>query len=128
MSKDEYERRIIEKHKEELRFDNQICKEATLRNIDKEKVKSFLKRAKTERRSDISSDLPIKEILMRLKLIRDGKLTNSAVLLFSNNPQDFFTQVEVKCVRFKGTDVTGTMIDMKSINTSKKRIFDYIKA
>jgi len=54
--------------------------------------------------------------------------------LFSNNPQDFFTQVEVKCVRFKGTDVTGTMIDMKSINSNlidqvvetEKFIFDHI--
>ena len=29
MSKDEYERLILEKHKDKLYFDSQICKEAT---------------------------------------------------------------------------------------------------
>lgn len=97
-------------------FDQTVCREARLKDIDKEKVKSFLKKAKTERGLGISPDLPTKEILMRLKLIREGKLTNSAVLLFSNNPQDFFIQAEIKCVRFKGIDVTGTMTDMKPIS------------
>ena len=42
MSKDEYERLIIEKHKDKLYFDSQICKEATLADIDKEKIRWFL--------------------------------------------------------------------------------------
>ena len=39
MSKDEYERLILEKHKEDLHFDIQICKKATLENIDEKKVR-----------------------------------------------------------------------------------------
>ena len=134
MSKDEYEKTIIEKHREELRFDNQVCKEARLSDINRDKVRVFLKKAKSERGLDVNPDLPIKEILMRLKLMKDGKLTNSAVLLFGNNPQNFFIQSEAKCVRFKGTDVTGTMIDMKNIGGNlidqvvevEKFIFDHI--
>jgi predicted HTH transcriptional regulator len=52
MSKDEYgrgvlhtpfqERSILEKHKDKLYFDSQICKEATLADIDKEKIRWFL--------------------------------------------------------------------------------------
>jgi len=34
MSKDEYERLILEKHKDKLQLDNQICKEASLKDID----------------------------------------------------------------------------------------------
>ena len=34
MSKDEYEKLILEKHKDKLRLDNQICKEASLKDID----------------------------------------------------------------------------------------------
>ncbi|PIU67983.1 MAG: hypothetical protein COS84_02460, partial [Armatimonadetes bacterium CG07_land_8_20_14_0_80_40_9] len=75
----------------------------------------FIKKANIERGLDINPNLPMKEALMRLKFIKDGKLTNSAILLFCNNPQDFFIQSEVKCVRFKGTGVTGVMIDMKNI-------------
>jgi ATP-dependent DNA helicase RecG len=134
MSKDEYEKTIVEKHREELRFDNQICKSARLDDIDRNKVIEFLKKAKAERGLDISPKLPFKEALMRLKFIQDRRLTNSAVLLFGNNPQDFFIQAEVKCVRFKGTGVTGTMIDMKDIRgnlidqliEAEKFIFDHI--
>jgi len=115
MSKDEYEKIIIEKYKEEIRFDSQICKEASFKNIDKNLVKWFLKKVNIERRLDIDPNLPVKEALIRLKLIKNGKLTNSAILLFCNNPQNFFIQAEVKCVRFKGTDVTGVIIDMKNI-------------
>ena len=34
MSKDEYERLILEKHKEKLQFDKEICGEAKLKDID----------------------------------------------------------------------------------------------
>lgn len=118
MSKDEYETSILEKHKEKLRFDNQIYEDTKLNDINNDGVIAFLKKAKTERGLDIELDLSLKEILMRLKLIKDSKLTNSAILLFGNNPQDFFIQAEVKCVRFKGTGVTGTMIDMKDISSN----------
>ncbi|MBA7660825.1 hypothetical protein ES703_68831 [subsurface metagenome] len=118
MSKDEYETSILEKHKEKLRFDNQICEDAKLNDINNDSVITFLKKAKTERGLDISSDTPVKEVLVRLKLIRNGALTNSAILLFGRNPQGFFIQAEVKCVRFKGTGVTGTMIDMKDIGSN----------
>ena len=33
MSKDEYERSILEKHKDKLYFDSQICKEATIKPL-----------------------------------------------------------------------------------------------
>ncbi len=48
MSKDEYERLILEKHKEKLRFDNQICEEASLEDIDEKKVRWFLRKAKEQ--------------------------------------------------------------------------------
>lgn len=115
MSKDKYENMILEKHKDKLQFDIGICKNVTLKDINKEKLKEFLKKAHIERGLAINSNSSIEEILMRLKLLQNRKLTNSAVLLFANNPQDFFIQAKVKCVRFKGTDVTGTMIDMKDI-------------
>ena len=68
MSKDEYERSILEKHKDKLYFDSQICKEATLADIDNIKVKRFLERASFERRLDINSDINPKETLGKLNL------------------------------------------------------------
>jgi len=133
MSKDEYERLIFEKHKDKLQFDAQICEGATLKDINKEKIKFFLKKAKAERRLDLDENLPLEEILMRLKLTRNGKPTNTAILLFGK-PQDFFLQCEVKCIRFKGTDVSDKMLDLKSLDgniidqvmEAEKFIFDHI--
>lgn len=115
MSKEEYERRILEKHKEKLYFDSQVCKKAKLKDIDENKVRAFLKEAKSQRGLDIEEDSSLKDILMRLKLMINGKLTKAAILLFGKDPQDFFEQSEIKCVRFKGKDVTGEIIDLKPI-------------
>jgi len=43
--------------------------------------------------------------------------------LFGKEPQNFFTRPEVKCIRFKGTDVTGKMLDFKVIKTN---LFDQL--
>lgn len=115
MSKEEYERKLLEKHREELRFDNQICKDAKLSDLEQAKIKEFLKNARSERGLDISVNATPKEVLMRLNLLKGDKLTNSAVLLFGKSPQRFFIQAEVKCVRFKGTDATAPLIDMKDV-------------
>ena len=71
-------------------WDEQICKEPSLKDIDGEKVKRFLEKARFERRLDISPDISVKEALERLYLLRDNRLTNAAVLLFGKNPQRFF--------------------------------------
>jgi len=134
MSKDEYERLILEKHKEKLRFDTEICKKSNLKDIDKDKLTRFLREAKSERGLDIDEKTPLKEILMRLKLIQANKLTNAAILLFGKNPQEFFDQSEAKCIRFKGIDVVGEMIDLKPISGDiisqvkeiEKFIYDHI--
>ena len=112
MSKDEYEKLVLEKHKEKLQFDKQICKQSNLKEIDKDKVKRFLREARSERGLDIDEKMPLKEILMRLKLTQANKLTNAAILLFSKDPQKFFEQSEAKCIRFRGIDVAGEMIDL----------------
>jgi len=112
MSKDEYERLILEKHKDKLYFDSQICKEATLDDIDNIKVKKFLERASFERRLEINPKITPEEALRKLNLIKKDKLTSAAILLFGKNPQKFFLQAETRCARFKGIEPLE-FIDMK---------------
>ena len=97
----------------EIKFANKICKEASLEDIDKAKVKWFLKKAKRERNFDIDPEIPIKQALEKLELVKNGKLTNAAILLFGKNPQRFFLQAETRCARFKGTKPIKPFIDMK---------------
>ncbi|MCL0041002.1 putative DNA binding domain-containing protein [Thermodesulfovibrionales bacterium] len=112
MSKDEYERLILEKHKDKLQFDTQVCLKATLKDIDKEKLRWFLRKAKEERNYDVDPETPIREALNRLNLIEGGKLNNAAILLFRKDTQKFFPQVKIRAGRFKGTEGLD-FIDMK---------------
>lgn len=117
MSKDEYEKLILEKHKDKLQFDTQLCLKATLKEIDKEKLRWFLRKAKEERNYDIDPEVPIKEALNRLNLIQDEKLTNTAILLFAKDLQKFFPQVKIRAGRFKGAEGLD-FIDMKVLEGS----------
>lgn len=94
-------------------WDNRICEGAGLEDIDEEKVKWFLRKAKHERNFDIEEQTPVKEALERLELVKDDGLTNAAVLLFGANPQKFFLQAETRCGRFKGTKPVKPFTDMK---------------
>lgn len=98
-----------------LLWDAKTCEDASLDDIDEKKVRWFLKEAKKQRGLDIEEDMLLEEALMRLKLMKTDNLTNASVLLFGKDPQNFFIQSEVKCIRFKGTKVTAPMIDMKVI-------------
>jgi len=108
MNNEEYKRKILEIHKRELYFDGQICSEANLSDIDERKVKEFVRKAQNKRKLDINETLSLEEILRKLKLMKGKELTNACILLFGKNPQDFFIQAGVKCIRFKGTDITAS--------------------
>ena len=108
---DELKRIILEQ--KQMMWDEEICESATLNDIDDEKLKWFLRKAKTERNFDVEPETPLKEALERLKLVKDGKPINASILLFGKNPQKFFLQAEIRCARFKGTEPVKPFIDMK---------------
>jgi predicted HTH transcriptional regulator len=86
-------------------FDATLHREATLNDIDEEKVKTFLAAANIKRQYPLDVDTPFEEVLTRLNLLRNNRLTNAAILLFGKKPQNFFITSEVKCMHFHGTEV-----------------------
>jgi ATP-dependent DNA helicase RecG len=134
MKRPEYERMLLDRSKDRLRFDTQICKEASWQDIDEKKVKRFLKKAKTERNLDIATDISFKEALHRLKFADDEKLTNASVLLFGKEPQRFFLQARIRCARFKGI-TAQEFINMKiiegdiieQVDSTEKFVLSHIK-
>jgi len=100
---EELERIIIEKRKRY--WDSEICEGANLDDIDEEKVRWFLETAKVERGYPLSENISVRNALIHLNLLKDGKLINAATLLFGKNPQKIFLQAEVKCLHFHGTEV-----------------------
>jgi ATP-dependent DNA helicase RecG len=117
MTKDEYEKLILDKNKEHVRFDSQICKGAMLKDIDRGLLKEFILKGKSERGLELSEKASVHEALMRLKLLKGKKPSNAAILLFGA-PHDFYPQCELKCIRFKGLDETADMLDLKPITGS----------
>jgi len=112
MGKDEYEERIFEKHKDKLRFDEMVCKGATLKDIDSKKVRWFLDEAEKQKRFTVPAKTTIKDALLRLNLFHGGKLINTAILLFGKDPQKFFVQAKIRAGRLKGKD-SHDFLDMK---------------
>jgi ATP-dependent DNA helicase RecG len=107
-------RKLAKESGEKVYWDELTCEEANLENIDEEKVRWFLEKARFERRLEISPDISVREALERLNVIKNNKLTNAAILLFGKEPQKFFLQTKLRCARYKGTTPI-TFIDLRII-------------
>jgi ATP-dependent DNA helicase RecG len=114
-------RKLAAEVKKKLNWDELTCEEAGLECIDEEKFGWFLKEGIKQRGLNLSEDSPLEEALVRLKLLRKGKLTNAALLLFSKEP--IFLQSEVKCIRFSGNEPIKPYIDFQTI---EQNVFDLI--
>ncbi|PIP13894.1 MAG: hypothetical protein COX49_00850 [bacterium (Candidatus Stahlbacteria) CG23_combo_of_CG06-09_8_20_14_all_40_9] len=124
MSRDEYERMSLEKHKEELRFDEQICKGVTLEGIDKKRVKWYLEKRAEQREIKIPKT-SFDEMVINLGIsTREGnKITNAGIMFFGKDPQKFIPYGEVKIARFKGTSMTE-FIDRKELQGALPELID----
>ncbi|MBI5392518.1 putative DNA binding domain-containing protein [Candidatus Woesearchaeota archaeon] len=110
----ELERIILEKNKEKLRWDNQICKGAKLSDIDNETLQKFIDLTKKEKRI-IITEKNNELILKKLGLVTKEGITNAAILLFGKEPLRFFFNSTVKAGRFKDF-IKKEFIDIKDFN------------
>lgn len=106
-----------------ITWDETILAEASLQDINDEKVRSFLRRAQSERRLNASVDIPVDQVLRQLNLIHDGKVTIAASLLFGKDPERLMAQSVLRCARFKGEDAVH-FLDMKVI---EGRVIDQVE-
>lgn len=106
---------------------------ASLDDIDDNLLEKFKNLAK-DRIPSIAEESNKKAILEKLNLIKDGSLTNAAILLFGKNVQKFFLQARIKIAKFNSpTDyeyediVEGNLIEQvfETIDTLKKK---YLKS
>ena len=86
-------------------FDERPCRDGAIGDLDAETVKSFVRLARAKRDFPLAEDAAMEEILTHLALLRDGKPTNAAVLLFCRSPQRFVPCAEVLCMHFHGTEI-----------------------
>lgn len=94
-------------------FDNSLHAYATPEDIDSTLVREFILIAREKRNFPERANAQKVNVLKRLNLIRNGRLVNSALLLFSRNPQRYFPTAVVKCAHFHGDIVQKPIPDYK---------------
>lgn len=104
-------------------FDATFCRNATLDDLDDEKIVRFSGLARRGRNFPLSEETPPLEILTHLNLLDKGRPTHAAVLLFAKQPQRFLISSEVKCAHFHGTTVSKPI---PSYQVYKGTVFDLV--
>ena len=99
-------------------WDSLLVESATFDDLDLNKIEKYIETANTRHRRKIDRNEPALNILEKLRLIRNGKMTNAAILLFGKEPQVFFPQAKIKAGRFKSetvivddAEIGGTLIE-----------------
>lgn len=86
-------------------FDDSVCLDAKIDDIDHAAVTAFVRQARTERQFPLDPTTPVSEVLTHLGLLRKNHPTNAAILLFGRNPQQFIPCSEVRCMHFHGVEI-----------------------
>lgn len=103
LSAKELENMIIEKNRNRLRWDKDICHNATFDDICCKKLERFLNAAGLEYKG-IPNDLD------KLGMLQHNQLLNAAVLFFGKEPERFFPNAKLRCAVF-ATSGTAYIID-----------------
>ena len=86
-------------------FDATPCEEATMDDLDLDRITVFLRNARQVRQFPLPENTAPEDLLDHLGLRLDGRLTNAAVLLFGRRPQRFLISSGVTCAHFHGRQV-----------------------
>ena len=97
-----------------LSFDEQTRDDASMADIDAKKIKEFLHQARQKRGFPLAEDSDPMTVLRHLRLLRQDRPSNGALLMFANDPQYFFPSAVVKCAWFLGTETVKPIEDYKT--------------
>ena len=104
-------------------FDAAPCRNATIANLDEQRMAWFLREAHRARNFPLSEQASPEELLTHLNLLDKDRPTNAAILLFGKEPQRFLISSEIKCARFHGTEVAKPI---PSYQVYKGTVFDMV--
>lgn len=108
MSRDEYERRLLDRLRESAGFERQIVSDGTLRDLDPEALRDFVGQAAAR---GVQWDGDAASLLDRLHLLREGRPTVGALLLFGREPQRALPQATVRLRVARGALEEGTIVE-----------------
>ena len=122
MAKEEY-MYIHHQHNPTL-WENLTSSKCTLKDLDRNRIQEVVRMAVGWRRlPETAIKASISDILKKLELVADEKLTNAAVILFCKSEEKEFMQSNLKLARFQGTDKTK-FLDIKMFRANAFDLYD----
>ena len=102
----------LERDKGQSYFENDVCQDSSLVDIDPEAVEIYKKA--------LGTTISDEKLLGAMRFERGGKLTNAGVLLFAKEPSWIFPQARLRVLKIDGTEMRSGA----HMNIIKDRTFD----
>jgi ATP-dependent DNA helicase RecG len=113
MSQEEYARLLLDRNHSRHRWENQPAVGVRLEDLDREEILRTRQTAIEQRRLSAGTSMDLGDVLDRLGLRIDGVLTQAAQMLYGTRFLPDYPQARLKLGRFRGTKITGDILDNK---------------
>lgn len=113
MSQEEYGRLLLDRNHSRHRWENQPAVGVRLEDLDREEILRTRTTAIEQRRLSPGTSMDAADILDRLGLRIDGQVTQAAQMLYGATFLPNYPQGLLKLGRFRGTTITGDILDNK---------------
>ena len=113
MSQEEYARLLLDRSHSRHRWENQPAVGVRIEDLDHEEILRTRQTAIEQRRLSAGTSMDVGDILERLGLRIDGQITQAAQMLYGTKFLPDYPQALLKLGRFRGTKITGDILDNK---------------
>ena len=111
MPQERYEALLLDRAHARRRWENQPAVDVTLDDLDHEEILRTREAAIQQRRISAGTSTDVGDILDRLGLRRGGVITQAAQVLYGTRFLPDYPQGMLKMGRFRGTKITGDILD-----------------
>ena len=123
MPQAKYERLLLDRAHGTRRWENEPAEGVELRDIDREEVFRIVEAAKSVGRLVGPVGTRLADALDRLKLRRNGRILQAAVVLFGKEFLPDYPQCELRMARFRGTDKTE-FLDQRNVRGTAFKLLE----
>jgi ATP-dependent DNA helicase RecG len=113
MPQERYESLLLDRMHARRRWENQRAVGVRIEDLDAEEILRTREDAVRHRRISADTSMDVGDILDRLGLRIDGVLTQAAQMLYGTDFLPDYPQARLKLGRFRGTKITGDILDNK---------------
>jgi ATP-dependent DNA helicase RecG len=116
MTQHGYEQRLVARGSLNHAWDEQLALSYDIDSLDHEEIRNTIRDGMNENR--IAAEIlnySIEKILKYLKLTKNGKLTNAAIVLYAKDVEPDYSQCLMRMTRYNGLDKLANFIDSKHV-------------